>query len=147
MRRPPSAMASGVHGEVHEALLELGLVHGGVGQARPQRGLEVDVLADGAGEELLHLGDHGVQVQHHGLGHLTPREDEQLAHQVGGPARHGHDLPGVGGHLVELGVAVALAGGRHAGEDQLGVVHDPRQQVVEVVGDAPGQLPDALEAL
>ena len=79
-------------------------------------------------------------VQRVGLQHLAAREGKQLAGQLGAAPR------GAGGGCDQL-LPVAIVGQCWQFFQHLQVALDHREQVVEVVGDAAGELADAFQAL
>jgi hypothetical protein len=100
--------------------------------------LQADVLTETAlqqGEQVL---DNGVHADGAGLGELLAGEAEQLAHEV----RRAHAR-------LHNPLQVLLGGVvfREASLRQLRETQDSREQVVEVVRDAPRELPDALQLL
>ena len=96
------------------------------------------MLADQPREHAARVREQRVEVEDARLEHLLAGEREQLAGQVrralAGPA----DLRDV---LADRVVR------RELGEGHVAVAEDRRQQVVEVVGDASGELADALHLL
>ena len=78
-------------------------------------------------------------------GHLTAREGEQLVGQQGSALGRQADLFHVRAHRAPLALVLTQRGGVEAVDDEPGVVDDHGQQVVEVVGDAAGALPEALQ--
>ena len=73
-----------------------------------------------------------------GLQDLLPAEGEQLVRQLGRSRRGPLDLP----HILVPGILR-----RRRLEDERGIPQDRGQEVVEVVGNPAGQLPDGLELL
>ena len=120
----------------------------GVGQDRSQAGGQVgdqlDVLAEGADQQLLNASDHHVEVQHARLDHLLAGEGQQLMGQPGGPVGGQPDLPDIVADGLPA-LAGQLPGDFFAGEG--GVVGDDAEQVVEVVGDPAGELAQAFQPL
>ena len=82
--------------------------------------------------------DHAVQVDHGRLHHLLAAEREQLAGELGGGSAAGLHLAHARGGADSHG---------HPPGDQLAVAEDHGEQVVEVVRDAAGQLPDRFHLL
>src|SRR3546814_16732649 len=93
--------------------------------------LQLDVLADEAAQQVRQLGQDVGQVQQARLQGLLARKGKKLAHQVGGAVGVLLDLHDVGERLVARPVAQ---------QQQVGKADHRRQQVVEVVGDAAGEL-------
>ena len=100
--------------------------------------LELDVVAEQPLEEPTDLGEDGVQIERARLQHLTAPEGEQLLRQLGGAVGGALDLAQV---ARELRVVVGTL------EQEGRIAGDPGQKVVEVVGDAAGEPPEALELL
>jgi len=122
--------------EVEQHLLELG----GVGLDDARLWLEhrdqLDVLADEATEYAIHSTDDLVDVDGGGRRHFLPAgEDEQLVSEPGRLVRGGQDL---------LQVVSDRVLGRQPLHRQRGEADDGREEVVEVVGYAPGEAADAL---
>ena len=129
---------AGVDGEVHEHLLQARAVGEDRGQVVADGDLQLDELAERAREQRLEVGDERADVEHLGVHDLAAAEHQQLARERGGALGGAADLVDVLAHGREL--VQLVAGERDAGQDH-------RQQVVEVVGDAAGELADALQAL
>ena len=127
-----------VDDQVHDHLLDLPGVGLDAAQIGRRRDGQPDVLADQASQHLLKLHDDRVQIQDLGLEDLLPAEGQELPGQRGGPLSGLSDLVDVPAHLVVAG---------ETREQELGVAVDDRQQIVEVVGDAPRQSPDRLDLL
>ncbi len=127
-----------VHGHVDHRGLELAEVGLDIAGLAGDPRVDADARPDDAAQ---HVG-HGL----HALAHV---EDFRLE---GLPAREGEQLPGqLGGavHRVRNSIDVALAApvGEVGAAQQVGGRLDDRQQVVEVVRHAPGQLPHGFELL
>ena len=127
-----------VHGQVHDHLLELVGIRLHAPQIRRQHRHQRDVLADQPAQQLVHLGDDDVEVQHHGLEHLPAAVGQQLARQRGGALRRLADFLHV--------AALAVPRGQLA-QEQLRIAQNRRQQIVEVVRDAPRELSHGLHLL
>ena len=95
-------------------------------------------------QQVPYLGDQVVEVQHARLDDVAAGEGEQLAGEPGGPLGGRLDLRQIGADVLPLDLgrvlACFLAGER-------GVVGDDAEEVVEVVGHAPGQLAEAFHPL
>ena len=129
---------AGVHGEVHHDLFDLRAI----GLDRPgavrEVGVHRDVLAECPREHLLQLADNRGDVEHlHGPGFLAC-EQQELAYEcrgaLGGAAR-----------LVDLAACGVVFG--EVLQREVAVVEDDREQIVHVVRDPTGELPDALQPL
>ena len=101
-------------------------------------GHERDVLAQQPPQHLVHVGHDGVDVQDLRGEHLAAAEREQLARELRGPE------PGV---LDLFDVLAPLVLGRGRVQQQLGAAEDGREEVVEVVRDATGELAHGLHLL
>ena len=102
------------------------------------------MLAEGAVQQLAYLGDQVVEVQYARLYDVAAGEGEQSAGEPGGPLGSGLDVQ----EIVADGLPLHLRGvvlGFLAGERR--VVRDDREEVVEVVGHAPGELAEAFHPL
>ena len=136
---PPSGIASrALTDEVDEHLLELGGVDEHGHDVGPDRDAQRDALAQRAVEQPLEVADERARVDDLRRDDLAAAEHQQLAGERGGAVGGAADLLDVVAHGV-VGRELAL-GEADAGEDH-------RQQVVEVVRDAAGELADALQAL
>ena len=136
-----------VHREIDQNLLDLP----GVGEDRPQAGAqgghELDVLPDGPAQQLLDVARHAAEVHHLGMDDLAAAEGEELAGERGGAVGRLPDALDVGAKLLP-----PLTAGRSARKgdlfgDQRRVDEDHAEEVVEVVGDAPRELSQALQPL
>ena len=136
----PAAVRHGVAGierQVEHGAFHLGRVGQGVPQAAGDDGLDLDALAERAAQHLGHVLHLPAQIHHPGLQWLAAREGEQLAGQRRGP------IGAMQGVLQPLrGLAVL-----HLGGDQFEIAADHLQDVVEVVGDAAGQVANRLHPL
>ena len=128
----------GIRGEVDQHLLELHAV-GHDGHVRAlQHGLERYVLADQVHQEFLHPADDGIQIHRLGMQDLLSAEGKDALGQPGGSFRGLEHVFGVGALFV-----VAL----HLFEQQVPVPEDRGQDIVEVMGNAPGQQADGFHLL
>ncbi len=128
---------AGVHREVDDRLFKLNPIHPHRSDRRVEGELELDVLADDASEQRGDTLDRRVQVDDLGLQHLTTAERQQLPGEVSGAPP---SLPDLAQKLSGRGVSDQLEG-------ELGATVDDGQEVVEVMGDAPGQLAHGLKLL
>lgn len=99
---------------------------------------KLNVFADQPGQVLADLLQPAVKVEHAQGLHLLAAEGEQLAGEIGGPPRGLEDL---------LPVMAQGAIRRERVHHQLSVAADDHEQIIEVVGYAPGQLPDGIHLL
>src|SRR5690606_4752092 len=99
---------------------------------------ELDVLADHAPEQTLHVVHHGGGIHHAELHHLLPSEGEQLTREARGALDRSTNL-----FRVRTGRMVA----RQVIQDEPGVALDCGEQVVEVVCDSTCQATHGLHAL
>ncbi len=83
---------AGVHGQVHEDLLELALVGGDRGQARLEVGAEFHVGVKGSLEQAFHVGDDLVEVDDARVDGVLAAEHQELARQLGGATGGADDL-------------------------------------------------------
>jgi hypothetical protein len=136
---------AGVDGQVDQDLLDMTLVSQDVSQVGGEAGDQLDVLAERPLQQLEDVGDRYVEVQHARLHHLAAGEGQELMRQPGGPVGGELDLLdiGPGGAPVEP-VAVRLL---QLLGDEVRVVGDDREQVVEVIRDAAGELTEAFQPL
>ena len=96
------------------------------------------MLADEPRDHLLNAADDVVRLEQLRRGHLLPPERQQLAREGRRPARGTEQLVQVGSPLRSRG---------ELARQELPIVRDHREQVVEVVRDTAGQLPDCFELL
>ena len=130
-RQPPALghRIAGVDRQVHQYLRHLARVHAHELGAGVGPDLQPHVLADHAAEHLGDVVDDDVQI-HHARRHVgLASEGQELAGERGGA---------IGGAADLVHGAAALVGGPRA--QRLAPAVDHRQQVVEVVGHAAGQL-------
>ena len=127
---------AGVHRHPDQGLLDLrGVGLDGV-EVLALDDRQVHVLAQGALEELVEVGDDLVQVDDLGRRDLAAAEDQELAGERGAALA---GLANLGQVCLQLGVA------REGVGDEVRVVEDDREQVVEVVGDPAGHLADRFQ--
>ena len=127
-----------VDDEIDDHLLELVEVGLDQPQVAPEHDVEFDRLADQPAQQHLQVGQHFAELQRLRPQRLAAREGEQLPHQAGGPV----------GVLLDLhDVLEGRIGRAVVGEQQVGIADDRGQDVVEVVGDAAGELADRLHLL
>ena len=100
--------------------------------------LQLDVFAEDAPQHFGHVGDGFVQIQIARLQHFLPAEQKQLAGQRGGA---------LGGCANLIGKFRLRRGKIAAALQQVGLHLDDRQNVVEIMRHAAGQLADALHFL
>ena len=136
-----AALGHGVAGighEVEEARFELA----GVDGHRRGAGLEIEVdlhvLAERAGHDLGHALDEAVDVDRRRPQRLAAREGEKPASQLGAAQGGGQRL---GRQLVVRRPLLELLA------QQVEVADDDAQEVVEVVGEAAGQVADGFHLL
>ncbi len=129
-----------VDAQVQQGILELA----GIDQGRPQSHradhLERDLGADGAPDQLFHAGHQRIDVDRRRRQRLAPREGQQAVRERGG-------APGGALRHRDVTLEVAEAPLAHPDLHQVERAGDPRQQVVEVVGQAAGELPHGLHLL
>ena len=128
----------GVHRQVHQHLVQLPRI----GHDGPLRGIglddQLDIFPDQALQHGLVLGHQAAQIHRSGLDDLFAAESQQLAGEIGGALSR---LANLLDPLPQWIAGLVLA------EQQIAVAVDYRQQVIEVMGDAAGQAPDALQLL
>ena len=135
---PVRHRVAGVDGQVEQDLLDLPRVGLDAPGGRIERGRDLDVLADHATQQGLDSGHDGVQIQHARLQDLLAAEGQELMRELGGA---------LGGALDDLDLPPdrVLRGQRV--EHEIAAAADGGQQVVEVVGHAGREPPDALHLL
>ena len=127
-----------VDGEVHQEQFEVAGVRQHEVRVICRQALELYVLAQSGAQQVFCVANGCVEVDQHGLSDVMPAEDEELPGQAGRPVSS----------LLHLGhVLLEITVGCEAVRQELGVTQDRLQQVVEVVGDPAGELPDRLHAL
>jgi len=129
---------TGVHREIGQHLFNLAAIRQHHDGMRRERRRQLDVLADQPPQHFADVGDHLVQVKHHGLDQLAPGESQELASQSGGTLTR---LP----NFLQAGQNGRRR--RGIGNDQLGLAHDHGEQIVEVVRHPARQPPDRLHLL
>ena len=127
-----------IDGEVHQDLLDLAAIGKNIGAQRGEIGLDLDVGTDRSLHQIEQRHDDHVQFQQlHGEYLLAP-EGEQLLGEVRSLVSRQQDAF----DSFPIGIS-----GAEIALDDIGVDKDRGQQVVEVVGQASGQLPDRLDLL
>ena len=99
---------------------------------------QVDVLAQQAPQHLLEIAGERVQVEDVRLQHLSPAEGEELPCQARGA---------IGGIEYLLNIRRVGAFTRQVGHHHRAVARDDGEKVVEVVGDATGELANGFHLL
>ena len=129
---------AGVDHQVHQHLVDQSRV--GVNGQRPRRQqqLQVDVFAEHAPHHFREARHQLVQIDVLRLHDLAAAERQQLARQAGGAVRRIDDV--ARRHLPRRGIVLAL---QQREREPL----DDGEDVVEVVRDAAGELPDGLHLL
>ncbi len=130
---------AGVDGEVEDGVFELGRIGPDVPGRLGEAGVDGDPLADRAVDQLEHVLDQLGRRHRLGQQRLGAGEGEQAAGERGGAGRALHRIVEV--ELDLAARAVQLAPGEIEAAD------DDREHVVEIVGDAAGQLADRLHLL
>ena len=141
LHRQRAAVGHGVGSvdrEVQQHLLELHRVDHHRRQRRRQRGADLDVVAQQATEHRPQVLDDAADVERPWLQHLAAAEREQLLRQRGRALAGLQDVAGIDAQRI---------GFVQPGDEQLRVAVDHRQQVVEVVRDAAGELADGFHLL
>ena len=136
---------AGVDCEVDQDLLELA----GVRLDRPQAfggcGVQGDVLAEGAAQQLIQARDDVVEAEYFGVHDVAAGEDQQLAGQPYRPLRRAADLLDVAEHVAQPRILARQA--RYLLLEHVGEAGDHVQQVVEVVRDPADELAEAFHPL
>ena len=125
--------------EVEDRVLKLRRIRLDLPQAGGQHGLDFDLLAKRAVEQLAHAGDQLVDDQGLGRKRLLARERQK-------PLRERRRALGAvdGGFDEPFNVGLAA---RQLALQEVKAAHDDGEHVVEVVGDAAGELADRLHLL
>ena len=135
----PAHRVAGVDGEVEDRILELGGIGPDVPDVVGEAGVDGDPLADRAVDQFEHVLDQLGRRDRLGQQGLGAGEGEQAAGQSGGAGGALHRIVEV--ELDLAARAVQLAPGEIEAAD------DDREHIVEIVGDAAGQLADRLHLL
>ncbi len=130
---------AGIGHEVEEDLLRGVDIGAHVGQVLLARGDDLDIGRQDAAQEPGQIADEPAEVDRLELEAGATGEAEQLLHHHAAAQRRRHHVP-----QVRVGIRVARGEGLR---DQLGVREDDSKQIVEVVGDAAGELADRLHLL
>ena len=128
----------GVHRHVDQRGLELAEVDPDEAGLVRQLGHDRDAGARDRVEQVGHAAQPRADVEDLGLQRLPPREGEELAGELGRPVHRLRDGVEVAGPALLRQIGTAQEVHRRA---------DDRQEVVEVVGDAAGELPHRLQLL
>ena len=132
---PVGHRVAGIRREVDDDLLHLARVGEDGLETTVVHDGDRDVLADEPSEHRHDAVEDIGEVDERRVRRALAREGEELAGELGRPARGAVDLLELGGLAVVLGA------------EQRRVAGDDRQQVVEVVRDAAREAPDRLHAL
>ena len=140
LEREPSAVGHGiprVDQDVEEDLIELTRVTLDHRKALPLDEVDVDGRGENAPHHLEELANLVIHVERPDRQRLRAAHRQQLSRQVGGAARGRHDRVDLRAErrVVELF------------DDDAGARADHGQEIVEVVGDTPGEHAQALELL
>ncbi len=95
------------------------------------------MVAERAVEHVCQRADHVTEIERFGVQRLAPPEGEEPLCQIGALLRRRHDELGGG---LELRVVDFI-------EQDLRIAEDDGQEIVEVVGDAAGQMPERFHLL
>ena len=137
----PAAAGHGVAGvdrEIHDHLLELRNVDLHRPQIAAVHHVQRDLFADQPPQQHVEIGQHLAEIEHLRPHRLLAREGQQMPHQARRPV----------GVLLDLHDVLERRIGRLVGvEQEIGRHHDGGQHVVEIVGDAAGELADQLHLL
>ena len=129
-----------VNAQIEECALELRSVHFGRPQPRRAHDLDGDLRPHCARYQILHACDQAVDVGGPRIERLASREGQQPMRQGGGPMRRL-------GRCLDETVDVVEAAVLNPPLNPFQPPTDALQQIVEVVGDAPRQLPDGFHLL
>ena len=105
---------------------------------RGKYGPEFDVFADEPLQQPFHPSDDRIDVDRLEVDDLFAAEGEKAVREVGGPFGRAEDLLHVGAKGIVR---------RQLHQEQVAVADDRRQDIVEVVGDAAGELAHGLHFL
>ena len=137
---PPLAVhrVAGVDREIHDGGVELARIGMNPERFAGEIGLDRDPRAEQRARHLAHAAEIGDDVEGFGPERLPTGEGEQL---TGQPGRAGRRV----GNRLE--VAAAAVFGETGPTQEIDRAADDGQQIVEVMGDSPGQLADRLHFL
>ena len=127
-----------VQEQVQQHLTELATIGGHDALVRRMTHVDVDTGRERPHDELDHLVDDGSKVEAACDATFLPAEQQELPHEVGAV---------IGGLLDPARVLRDAIVGTGALGDHRRVVEDDAEQVVEVVGDAAREPPQALHSL
>src|SRR5450756_2101506 len=128
---------AGVDAEVEDGLFQLPGVGPDGGQGGPCVDCECGAGTDAGAEQGARTGDDGVEVGALGPGGRAAADDEQLPGQGACPVDGVEDVLRVSADVAGVGAVL----------DEAGEAGDGAEHVVEVVGDAGGELADGLQPL
>ena len=107
-------------------------------QGRVKEGHQLYIRAEQWTQHLLDAGDDGVEIQDLGAQHLPSAEGQQLGCEAG---------RALGGEPNLLHAQTLVLTERHGLDQEVTMTRNDREHVIEVVGDAAGELPDCLHLL
>ena len=129
---------AGIDRQIHDHLLELRNVDPHRPQIAAVHHLQRDLFADQPAQQHVEIGQHLAEIEHLRPHRLLAREGQQMPHQARRPV----------GILLDLHDVLERRVGRLVGiEQEIGRHHDGGQHIVEIVGDAAGELADQLHFL
>ncbi len=131
---------TGVQAQVQQRAFKLGMIDQRGPQVILRNDLYVYLRADGTGDQLFHVMNQAVDVGDSRRQCLASRERQQAVSQ-----RRRAAYRALGDRHVTAKVADAALG--QAFGDQFQAAGNAGQQIVEVMGDAPRQLPDGIHLL
>ncbi|MFZ0946976.1 MAG: hypothetical protein WBV26_21160 [Candidatus Sulfotelmatobacter sp.] len=115
---------AGIENQVQDDLLSLRRIDLDQAQIGLESQFKLDVLADKAGQQILHILRNLIEAQRTDLGSLRAGENEQLAHQPRGLQDRRANFDGITPPAV-----VCI----QTGEQEIAVQHDAGQQVVKIM--------------
>lgn len=128
----------GVEGEVDDRRFELPGIGEGGPEAALQLGRDLDILAQGAPQELAHAEDQRVAVDLDRMQRLAAAEGEKALRQFGAA---------LAGRQDRIDQALEIGPRLQRFREDVAIADDDGQQIVEVMGDAAGELADRLHLL
>src|SRR5690348_3056269 len=129
---------TGIQAEIHDDLLDLRGINFDGRQVLRQQERQLDIAADDFAEQGDDIADDGVQIDVAGLENLASRKGEELAREGGGAVSLMLDF-----EKISLQLSIR----RRVLSAQFDPAENGAKHVVEVVGDASGELADGLEFL